>query len=56
MQQHSLLQSARRHAILSAATKAETACDFIMDCLREMELEEQSKVDEQSLQKQEEER
>ena len=29
----------RPNEIISAAAKAETACTFIMDCLREMELE-----------------
>jgi antirestriction protein ArdC len=31
----------RPNEIVSAAAKAETACDLIMECLREMELEEQ---------------
>lgn len=56
IQSWSLYLKDRPQEVLSAATKAETACDFIMDCLREMELEEQRKADEQSLQKQEEER
>lgn len=33
----------RPSEIISAAAKAESACDFIMECLREMELEEQHK-------------
>jgi hypothetical protein len=31
---------------VSAAAKAETACDLIMECLREMELEEQKVMNE----------
>lgn len=43
----------RPNEIVSAAAKAETACAFIMDCLREMELEEQKKT---AIENQEEER
>ena len=36
----------RPNEIVSAAAKAETACDLIMECLREMELEEQKVMNE----------
>lgn len=35
----------RPNEIISAAAKAETACSLIMDCLREMELTEQKKIE-----------
>ncbi len=46
----------RPQEIISAAAKAETACDLIMDCLREMELSEQQQANELRLQDEEEER
>ena len=36
----------RPHEIVSAAAKAESACEMIMECLREMELEEQKVMNE----------
>ena len=36
----------RPHEIVSAAAKAESACEMIMECLREMELEEQKLMNE----------
>ena len=36
----------RPNEIVSAAAKAESACEMIMECLREMELEEQKVMNE----------